>query len=87
MTDPVTLAVLDARLAAITAEMGEAPLRTAGSQLLNTSRDVSIALRAGDANLIAQADHIPVHVGAMPFAARAVLHASSDAIAPATASC
>ena len=32
MTDPVTLAVLDARLSAITAEMGEALLRTAYSQ-------------------------------------------------------
>jgi N-methylhydantoinase B len=82
MTDPVTLAVLDARLSAITAEMGEALLRTAYSQILNSSRDFSIALTDGDANLIAQADHIPVHVGAMPFAARAVLDAFGAAIAP-----
>ncbi|MFN6955946.1 MAG: hydantoinase B/oxoprolinase family protein, partial [Acetobacteraceae bacterium] len=82
MTDPVTLAVLDARLAAIAAEMGEALLRTAYSQILNSSRDFSIALTDGDANLIAQADHIPVHVGAMPFAARAVLDAFAGRIRP-----
>jgi N-methylhydantoinase B len=82
MTDPVTLAVLDARLAAITAEMGEALLRTAYSQILNSSRDFSIALTDAEANLVAQADHIPVHVGAMPFAARAVLDAFGSTIRP-----
>jgi N-methylhydantoinase B len=73
--DPVSLAVLDNRFRAVVEEMGEALLRTAYSQILNSSRDFSIALCDGEARLVAQADHIPVHVGAMPFAARAALDA------------
>jgi N-methylhydantoinase B len=81
-TDPVTLAVLEARFRAIVEEMGEALLRTATSQILNSSRDFSIALCDARARLVAQADHIPVHVGAMPFAAAAVLEAFGERIAP-----
>lgn len=71
--DPVTLAVLDNRLKAIVEEMGEAMLRTSYSQILNSSRDFSVALCGAAGELVAQADHIPVHVGALSFAVRAVL--------------
>lgn len=80
--DPVTLAVLENRFRAIVEEMGEALLRTATSQILNSSRDFSVALCDARARLVAQADHIPVHVGAMPFAAEAVLQAFGAAIRP-----
>ena len=73
--DPIAVAVLQNRLRAAVEEMGEAMLRTAYSQILNSSRDFSIAITDAEARLVAQADHIPVHVGAMPFAARAVLDA------------
>lgn len=79
--DPVTLSVLDNRFRAIVEEMGEAMLRTAYSQILNSSRDFSIALCDSQARLLAQADHIPVHVGAMPFAVQAVREAFGAAIA------
>ena len=79
--DPVTLSVLDNRFRAIVEEMGEAMLRTAYSQILNSSRDFSIALCDAGGRLLAQADHIPVHVGAMPFAVQAVLDAFPDSIA------
>jgi len=82
--DPVTLAVLESRFRAIVEEMGEALLRTATSQILNSSRDFSIALCDAGARLVAQADHIPVHVGAMPFAAAAVLEAFAGRIRPGT---
>ena len=72
MTDPITIAVLQNRLSAIAEEMGEAMLRTAYSQILNSSRDFSIALIDARCRLVAQADHIPVHVGAMPWAAQAL---------------
>ena len=72
MTDPITVAVLQNRLNAIAEEMGEAMLHTAYSQILNSSRDFSIALIDADCRLVAQADHIPVHVGAMPWAAKAL---------------
>jgi len=78
--DPVTLAVLDNRLRAIVEEMGEAMLRTSYSQILNSSRDFSIALCDSQCRLVAQADHIPVHVGAMPWAAKAVAEAFAGAV-------
>ncbi|PWS34135.1 5-oxoprolinase [Falsiroseomonas bella] len=80
--DPVTLAVLENRFRAIVEEMGEALLRTATSQILNSSRDFSIALCDAQARLVAQADHIPVHVGAMPFAAAAVLESFGATMQP-----
>jgi len=70
--DPITVSVIQHRLLAIVAEMGEAMLRTAYSQILNSSRDFSTAICDLDGRLIAQAEHVPIHVGALPFAARAV---------------
>ena len=78
MTDPVTVAVLQNRLNAIAEEMGEAMLRTAYSQILNSSRDFSIALVDAQCRLIAQADHIPVHVGAMSWATKALVEVFSQ---------
>jgi N-methylhydantoinase B len=70
--DPITRSVVQHRLSSIVAEMGEAMLRTSYSQILNSSRDFSLAICDVTGRLIAQADHIPVHVGALPWAARAV---------------
>ena len=75
VADPVTIAVLQSRLNAIAEEMGEAMLRTSYTQILNSSRDFSIAIVDAGCRLVAQADHILVHVGAMPWAARAVAEA------------
>ncbi len=70
--DPITRSVVEHRLTSIVAEMGEAMLRTSYSQILNSSRDFSVAITDMAGRLIAQADHIPVHVGALPWATRAV---------------
>ncbi len=70
--DPITVSVMQHRLTAIVEEMGEAMLRTSYSQILNSSRDFSAALCTAEGDLVAQAEHIPVHVGAMPWAARSV---------------
>lgn len=70
--DPITTSVIQHRLTAIVEEMGEAMLRTSYSQILNSSRDFSAAMVNRDCELVAQAEHIPVHVGAMPWAAKAV---------------
>jgi N-methylhydantoinase B len=77
-TDPITVAVLQNRLNAIAEEMGEAMLRTSYSQILNSSRDFSVALIDARCRLVAQADHIPVHVGAMPWAAKALVEVFPD---------
>src|SRR3954452_8114649 len=70
--DPIVVSVVQHRLLAIVEEMGEAMLRTAYSQILNSSRDFSTAICDLDGRLIAQAEHVPIHVGALPFAAKAM---------------
>src|SRR5216684_3982731 len=70
--DPIVTSVIQHRLHAIVEEMGEAMLRTSYSQILNSSRDFSTAICDLDGRLIAQAEHVPIHVGALPYAARAV---------------
>ncbi|MBI1775423.1 MAG: hydantoinase B/oxoprolinase family protein [Proteobacteria bacterium] len=70
--DPITVSVIQHRLSAIVEEMGEAMLRTSYSQILNSSRDFSTAICDLDGRLIAQAEHVPIHVGALPWAARSV---------------
>src|SRR6478609_2703900 len=70
--DPITRSVVQHRLSSIVKEMGEAMLRTSYSQILNSSRDFSLAICDTRGRLIAQADHIPVHVGALPWATFAV---------------
>ncbi|MGE0749712.1 MAG: hydantoinase B/oxoprolinase family protein [Variibacter sp.] len=70
--DPITRSVVEHRLTSITREMGEAMLRTSFSQILNSSRDFSIGIVDTRSRLVAQADHIPIHVGALPWATRAV---------------
>ncbi|HUK06235.1 MAG TPA: hydantoinase B/oxoprolinase family protein [Stellaceae bacterium] len=70
--DPITVSVIQHRLLAIVEEMGEAMLRTSYSQILNSSRDFSTGICDLDGRLIAQAEHVPIHVGALPWAARSV---------------
>ncbi|MEW6641768.1 MAG: hydantoinase B/oxoprolinase family protein [Pseudomonadota bacterium] len=79
--DPITRSVVQHRLSSIVSEMGEAMLRTSYSQILNSSRDFSLAICDVQSRLIAQADHIPVHVGALPWATRAVEERFTD-VAP-----
>jgi N-methylhydantoinase B len=80
--DPIVVSVIQHRLLAIVAEMGEAMLRTAYSQILNSSRDFSTAICDLGGRLVAQAEHVPIHVGALPFAARAVTEFFGDDIHP-----
>jgi len=82
MSDPVTVSVLTHRLEAIVQEMGEAMLRTAYSQILNSSRDFSTALCDAGARLIAQAEHVPIHVGAIPWAVESVRDAFKGRVKP-----
>jgi N-methylhydantoinase B len=70
--DRITVSVIQHRLHAIAEEMGEAMLRTSYSQIINSSRDFSTALADAEGRLIAQAEHVPIHVGALPWAVRSV---------------
>ncbi len=71
--DPITVSVVQHRLTAIVEEMGEAMLRTSYSQILNSSRDFSTAICDAQVRLVAQAEHIPVHVGALTWALKEVV--------------
>lgn len=70
--DPLTLAVVRHKLLAVTEEVVETMVRTCFSPLLNQSRDLSAVVLDGQAQVVAQAERTPVHMGAMPFAVRAM---------------
>src|SRR5213080_4279034 len=82
MLDPITVSVLTHRFEAIVQEMGEAMLRTAYSQILNSSRDFSTAICDAGARLVAQAEHVPIHVGAIPWAVESVRDSFKGRIRP-----
>ncbi|WP_121741848.1 hydantoinase B/oxoprolinase family protein [Natronorubrum halophilum] len=71
--DPVTLEVLRNQLESVAEEMGQTLIRGAYSPNIKERRDCSTALFDADGRMIAQAEHIPVHLGAMPAAVDAVL--------------
>ncbi|GAB3671260.1 hydantoinase B/oxoprolinase family protein [Halopiger thermotolerans] len=70
--DPVTLEVLRNQLESVAEEMGQTLIRGAYSPNIKERRDCSTALFDADGRMIAQAEHIPVHLGAMPAAVAAV---------------
>ena len=80
--DPITVSVIGHRLHAIVDEMGEAMLRTSYSQILNSSRDFSTAISDPIGRLVAQAEHVPIHVGALPWAVESVAKVFAGAAQP-----
>lgn len=71
--DAATLAVLIARLSGIAEEMGAVLRRAASSPNIKERADCSAALFTPGGELLVQAEHIPVHLGAMPAAVAAVM--------------
>ena len=71
--DPVTLSVLSSALAGIAEEMGVVLVRGAYSSNIKERRDCSTALFDAEGGMVAQAEHMPVHLGAMPEAVAAVM--------------
>jgi N-methylhydantoinase B len=71
--DPVELEILRTQLESVAEEMGEVLIRGAFSPNITERRDCSTAIFDAAGNLVAQAEHIPVHLGAMPDAVDAVL--------------
>jgi N-methylhydantoinase B len=70
--DPLELSVWGHAVAMIAEEMGSVLTRSAISPNIRERRDASAALFDGAGRMVAQAAHIPVHLGAMPDAVRAV---------------
>ncbi len=71
--DPITLAVFNHRLSAIADEMGITLCRSAFSPNIKERRDFSCAVFDSHGGLVAQAAHIPVHLGSTPLSVRAAI--------------
>jgi len=71
--DPIELEILRNQLESVAEEMGQVLIRGAYSPNITERRDCSTALFDADGRMVAQAEHIPVHLGAMPEAVDAVL--------------
>jgi N-methylhydantoinase B len=71
--DPITLQLYRHRFAGVAEEMGVTLRRTAYSPNIKERLDFSCAVFDGDGRLVAQAAHIPAHLGAMPASVLTVL--------------
>src|SRR5256714_8028567 len=68
----IALQVLGSSLRSIAEEMGAVLIRSSFSANIKERRDCSTALFDERGRMIAQAEHIPVHLGALPDAVAAV---------------
>lgn len=71
--DPTTLEIYRALFTSVAEEMGVALRRTAFSPNIKERRDYSCAVFDAAGRVIAQGDHMPVHLGSMPMAVGAAL--------------
>jgi N-methylhydantoinase B len=72
--DPTTLEIYRALYTSVAEEMGIALRRTAFSPNIKERRDYSCAVFDSSGRVIAQGDHMPVHLGSMPMAVAAALN-------------
>jgi N-methylhydantoinase B len=80
--DAVALQVMVGALRAACDEMGAVLIRSAHSANIKERRDCSTGLFDAEGQMVMQAEHIPVHLGAMPAAVASVLgerHEPGDA--------
>ncbi len=71
--DPITLEIYRALYTSVAEEMGTALRRTSFSPNIKERRDYSCAVFDAGGRVIAQGDHMPVHLGSMPMAVAAAL--------------
>ena len=76
-TDPVKLEIFKSLYSSVAEEMGISLRRSAFSPNIKERRDYSCAVFNADGLLIAQGDHMPVHLGSMPMSVRAALETVS----------
>ena len=76
--DPVRLEIFKHLFAAIADEMGVVLRKASYSPNIKERRDFSCALFDGQGRMIAQAAHIPVHLGSMPLSVAAALQVFKD---------
>lgn len=76
--DPVTLELFNRRFMGIAEEMGVVLERTAHSVNMKERLDFSCAVFDAEGGLVANAPHMPVHLGSMSASVRAALDAHPD---------
>jgi N-methylhydantoinase B/oxoprolinase/acetone carboxylase alpha subunit len=80
--DPASLQILIRRLDGIAGEMGAVLRRAAFSPNIKERADCSAALFTASGELLARAEHIPVHLGSMPASVAAVIDRFGDGLGP-----
>jgi N-methylhydantoinase B/oxoprolinase/acetone carboxylase alpha subunit len=72
--DPVTLEVFRNLFYSAAEEMGVTLCRTSFSPNIKERRDYSCAVFDGDGRMVAQGEHMPVHLGSMPLSVEAAIN-------------
>jgi 5-oxoprolinase (ATP-hydrolysing) len=83
--DPIRLALFNHRFRAIAERMGTTLQQTATSVNIKERLDFSCAIFDGTGQLVANAPHIPVHLGSMSASVQHVIDAVGDRLAPGAA--
>jgi N-methylhydantoinase B len=73
IVDPITLQVIQARLVGIVQEMQNSLFRTGYSTIIRESQDASCAILNCQGEVVAQHVVLPLHMGAFPACAEAIL--------------
>jgi N-methylhydantoinase B len=73
--DPIRMEIFKSLYASVAEEMGVTLRRTAFSPNIKERRDYSCAVFDAAGGLVAQGDHMPVHLGSMPMSVRAAVQA------------
>src|SRR5262249_42934149 len=73
--DPISLSVFQNLFASVAEEMGVTLQRASFSPNIRERLDFSCAVFDGQARMVAQAAHIPVHLGSMPASVEYAVHA------------
>ena len=80
--DPISLEVFKNMFISVSEEMGVALQRTSYSPNIKERRDFSCAIFDPDGQMVAQAAHQPVHLGAMPASVKAALDTFPKSLRP-----
>ena len=75
LADPIAMEVFTNRLLAVSDEIANAMIRSSFSSNIKERKDCSVALFAADGRLIAQASHIPLHLGSLLGSVETILSA------------
>ncbi|UCH10950.1 MAG: hydantoinase B/oxoprolinase family protein, partial [Fidelibacterota bacterium] len=80
--DPIMLEVFNNLFMSVAEQMGSTLAQTAHSTNIKERLDFSCAIFDREGNLVANAPHIPVHLGAMSESVKAIIEANKDTMTP-----